>query len=787
MGFIARIFVQATLPHSRPRTNEFKRVNRRYSLHLVAPPSVGLRYGSYPRLVLAWLNTEALRTKSPELHLGPTLSTFMHKLNLTPVTGKRGTARRLRDQLHRLLSTSIRYTNSHEVQGQVECLGYTMAHEQHLDWSPPDPSQCPRWGSTVTLSDEFFQEITTNAVPVDLRALRALKACPMALDTYTWLTYRMGYLRKPCLIPWEGLQTQFGADYGRLRDFKAEALDTPGGCHLCLPSSSSHRDGVGRLGERLALEAPSDIPPYYGPMETVEFLSEAVIVLAAAVAVVLLSTRLRIPPVVGFLISGILIGPSGLALVPETEQVEVFAEIGVVLLLFVIGLQLSSAEMRTLGRSFLVGGSLQWALTTGLTMGIVIVFGLPLANALFIGFVVSLSSTAVVLKEYHERRETTTPQGRVVLGVLLLQDLLIVPMIALTPILAGSIKASASGLILRFGGGLAAVALLFFLGRVLIRQLTRIIAGTRIRELFVLGALTTCLGMAWFTARLEFSLALGAFLAGVLVAETEYSHQVIADIGPFRDLFASIFFVSIGMLVDLPFAMTKLPALAGLVVLLVVGKALVAVAALKLAGFTSRIAVVCGIGLAQIGEFSFVLMEVGRAHGLLQGDRFQILLVAAVLTVALTPILIHIAPAVGTRIAARRRTRSGEGSMRDPALSDHVVVVGYGMNGSLLARILGETHIPYLVVELGPDAARRARGDGVPVLFGDATRKEILERAGVEGAKMIVFAISDFSAVIRSLKAARQLSPNVEIVVRTHKFKEIEDLRGAGANQVVAE
>ncbi len=523
-------------------------------------------------------------------------------------------------------------------------------------------------------------------------------------------------------------------------------------------------------------------------METVEFLSEAVAVLAAAVTVVLLSARLRIPPVVGFLISGVLIGPSGLALVPETHEVEVFAEIGVVLLLFVIGLQLSSTEMRTLGRSFLIGGTLQWALTTGLTMGIVIGFGLPPANALFIGFVLSLSSTAVVLKEYQERRETTTPQGRVVLGVLLFQDLLIVPMIALTPVLAGSIEASASSLALRFGGGLAAVALVFFAGRVLIRRLTRMIAGTRVRELFVLGALTTCLAMAWFTARLEFSLALGAFLAGVLVAETEYSHQVIADIGPFRDLFASVFFVSIGMLVDLRFALASLPLLVGLALLLALGKALVAVMALKLAGFTMRIALICGIGLAQIGEFSFVLMEVGRANGLLQGERFQILLVAAVLTVAMTPVLVRAAPVVSARVAALAGLPSRDkDASSDQASSAHVVVVGYGMNGSLLARILGETHIPHLVVELDPEAERRARGEGVPVLFGDAAQKEILERAGVEQAKMIVFAISDFTAVSRALKAVRELSPNVEILVRTSKFREIEALRAAGANQVVAE
>ena len=444
-------------------------------------------------------------------------------------------------------------------------------------------------------------------------------------------------------------------------------------------------------------------------MEIQAFLAEAVMVLAVAVSVVLLCTPLRIPPVVGFLLSGVLIGPSGLGLVRDTHQVEVVAEIGVVLLLFVIGLQLSSAEMRSLGRSFLVGGSLHAGLTTGLTTAILVAFGLLPANALFIGFVVALSSTAVVLKEYQERRETTTPQGRVVLGVLLLQDLLIVPMVALTPVLAGAMESSPSSLLLQFGGGLAAVTVVFLVARVLIRYSTRWIAGTRVREIFVLGGLTLCLGMAWLTARLEFSLALGAFLAGVLIAETEFNHHVIAEIGPFRDLFASIFFVSIGMLVDVSFALAKLPVLIGLVALLVLGKGLAGAAALKMAGFTTRVALIGAIGLAQIGEFSFVLMEVGRSVGLLQGERFQMLLLAAVVTVGLTPLLIRVAPRLGERLAALTDRASGDAGSPAPELAGHVVVVGYGMNGSLLARILGETHIPYLVVELDPDAVRRAR------------------------------------------------------------------------------
>jgi hypothetical protein len=202
---MARILVQATLPHSRPKTHEFERVNGRFTLYMNAPPSIGLPYGSYPRLALAWLSTEAVRTRSPEIELGQTFSSFMYKLGLTPVTGKRGTTSRLRDQLHRLFSTTIRCSYSDEAEGHAAGVGYTIAHRHELWWSPRDPDQQPLWNSVVVLSSDFYDELVAHAVPIDLRA---------------WLTYRMSYLRKPCLIPWEALQTQFGADYGRLRDFK---------------------------------------------------------------------------------------------------------------------------------------------------------------------------------------------------------------------------------------------------------------------------------------------------------------------------------------------------------------------------------------------------------------------------------------------------------------------------------------------------------------------------------------------------------------------------------------
>jgi len=274
---MARILVQATLPHSRPHKgpnpHEFERVNGRFTLYMNAPPSVGLPYGSYPRLALAWLSTEAVRTRSREIELGPTFSSFMYKLGLTPITGKRGTTSRLRDQLHRLFSTTIRcsYQESGDWHGSGpgrDCLsplscagvGYTIAHRHQLWWSPRDPDQRPLWKSVVVLSAEFYDELVAHAVPIDLRALKALKGSPLALDIYAWLTYRMSYLRRPCLIPWEALQTQFGADYGRLRDFKKRFL-----AHLADVLHVYPAVRLAQLDNGLLLKpSPTHLPPRLG-------------------------------------------------------------------------------------------------------------------------------------------------------------------------------------------------------------------------------------------------------------------------------------------------------------------------------------------------------------------------------------------------------------------------------------------------------------------------------------------------------------------------------------------
>ena len=516
-------------------------------------------------------------------------------------------------------------------------------------------------------------------------------------------------------------------------------------------------------------------------------LQESVVLLASAVTVLLVTARLRIPPVVALLLTGVLIGPSALGWVSDTEDVEVFAEIGVVLLLFVIGLELSLAKLRELRRPFLVGGTLQVGVTAVLVAGASVALGLSIERAIFFGFVIALSSTAIVLKLYGDRRETETPQGRMVLGILLFQDFLIVPMIVLVPVLAGEVGASAADLALRFGGSLAAIGAVVLIARRVAPALFDRIARTRARETFVLGSLGLCLALAWGTHVLGFSLALGAFVAGLLISETEYSHQAVADVAPFRDLFASVFFISIGMLVDLRFVAANWPAILLLAGAVVVVKSVVAGGAVFAVGLPARIRIVAGLGLAQIGEFSFLLMEVGRSHGLLEAAAYQLLLSAVVLTMVLTPLLVALAPAAGRAWARRWESPAADSPEEVAAAREHVIVLGFGAGGRLVARVLREAGIRYVVAELNSETVKRGRRAGEPIFFGDATRREVLEHAGIERARLVVFALSDHTAQKRALQVARDLNPTVELVVRTRRLDEIEELRALGANEVVAE
>lgn len=518
-------------------------------------------------------------------------------------------------------------------------------------------------------------------------------------------------------------------------------------------------------------------------------LKDLVVVLAASVLIIYVSHKLKLPSVVGFLLTGVLIGPGGLSLVRNVGTVRTLAEIGVVMLLFTIGLEFEPARLKRIRRNFLWGGSLQVGLTIAVCVAILTgVLGRSFREALFYGFLISLSSTAVVLKILGDRGETDSPQGRISLGILIFQDLAMVPMIALVPVLANAGTVSAVAIAVRFALSAAAVAGVFVLARFLMPFVLNVVVRTRVREVFLIATLFLCLGMALLTSSLGLSLALGAFLAGVLLAESAYSHQVVSDILPFKDVFNSLFFIAVGMLLDLGAVGRFLPLVLVLVAAVLIVKTFAVVMTVGILGYGPRVAVVTGLALAQIGEFSFVLAGVGRVNGFLAGDIFQAFIASSILTILATPFFIKASPKLAD-FGSRKLHWKKRVEERKPSrgLEGHLIIAGYGLNGKNLAHVLKEAGIPYVILELNPVTVREAAAEGEPIIYGDVSRRTILEEAGIGRAKGIVFAISDPLMTQRGVKAVKTINPDVFVIVRTRYASEIDLLLGLGADDVIPE
>ncbi len=519
-------------------------------------------------------------------------------------------------------------------------------------------------------------------------------------------------------------------------------------------------------------------------------LGQLVILLAASILVILISQKIKLPPVVGFLLTGVLIGPGGFSLVKDIETIDILAEIGVVMLLFMIGLEFTLDRLKRIQRNFWVGGGLQILLTTTAAVLVLHFLKVPVKDAVFYGFLVSLSSTAVVLKILSDRGETDAPQGRISLGILIFQDMAIVPMIALVPVLGNIRSASPLAILSRFLLSGAAIAAVFAVARYLMPRILHQVVRTRIREIFLITSLFVCLGMASLTSSLGLSLALGAFLAGVIISESEYSHQVVSDILPFKDVFNSLFFISIGMLLNTGVVWSSKFLVLGLVLSILVLKAFIVILTVRILGYGSRISLITGLALAQIGEFSFVLASVGRANGLLPGNIFQVFLASSILTILATPFLIQVSPVLAARTERAfrwkdRLPQSGEKAIR--TFQDHVIIAGYGLNGRNLAHVLKEAGVSYVILELNPETVRTAAAAEEPIIFGDTSSRTILKAARIERARSMVFAISDPATTRRGVRAARELNPDLFIIVRTRYASEIDELYGLGANDVIPE
>ncbi len=529
-------------------------------------------------------------------------------------------------------------------------------------------------------------------------------------------------------------------------------------------------------------------------MGHIPLLDEFAAIAAIGVLVTILLSRLKLPAVSGLLLAGIVCGPHGLGLVTSTEHIAVLAELGVVLLLFTIGLEFSLSRMRELFRRVALGGALQVGFTLAAVVAVAMALGQSPGRALFFGFVLSLSSTAIVLRALNERRELDSPHGRFIVGTLIFQDLLVVPMVLLVPLLGGEGGAGAGGAIavalLKAAGVVVGV---LFLARYAVPRAFKWVDRARSSEVFLLAVLGLALGAAWLTSLAGLSLALGAFLGGMVVADTDYGHRAMSQVKSLRDTFVSIFFVSLGMLFDVQVLLRSPLLLLGLTAALILGKGALATAAALALRFPARAAWLAGVGLAQFGEFGFVLAQLGARSGVVDEATLAPVLAAGVLTMLLTPLVLRVAPhvRVGERLLMPLARRLGAREEDSPevaaGLSGHVVVVGYGVAGKLVARSLRESGVPVVVLELNADTVQAGRAEGEVMQYGDATSEEALAHAHLEAARALVLVMNDPEAARRVVRTARAVAPEVPVLLRTHYLSEVTELREAGAADVVAE
>jgi CPA2 family monovalent cation:H+ antiporter-2 len=525
----------------------------------------------------------------------------------------------------------------------------------------------------------------------------------------------------------------------------------------------------------------------------IQLLKDIIIIFGLSIVVIFICHRIRVPAIVGFLLTGILAGPHGLGVVKAIQEVEFLAEVGVVLLLFTIGIEFSLKNLVQIKKSVLMGGSLQVLLTLLATFFIARQIGQPFGESIFIGFLICLSSTAIVLKLIQERAEIDSPHGRTALAILIFQDVIIVPMILVTPLLAGAAGNLGESFLILVAKGIGIILLVIVSAKWIVPQALYQIARTRSRELFLLSVVVICLAVAWLTSSAGLSLALGAFLAGLIISESEYSHQALGNILPFRDVFTSFFFVSIGMLLDVGFLFEQ-PGLIALIALGVLAlKAIIAGSVTVLLGFPLRTTILVGLALSQVGEFSFILSKTGVEHGLLGGNIYQMFLAVSVLTMAATPFIIALAPHLADsvlRLPLPRRLKSGlhpVPGVKVTGKEDHLIIIGFGVNGKNVARAARVARIPYVIIEMNPETVRSEQAKGEPIYYGDATQEAVLQHADIKDAMIVVVAIADPTATRRITEVVRRLNPKTHVIVRTRLLQEMKPLYELGANEVIPE
>lgn len=522
------------------------------------------------------------------------------------------------------------------------------------------------------------------------------------------------------------------------------------------------------------------------------FFTELLLLLVVATGVAIAFEKFRLPAILGFLLTGVIIGPQGLGILSNNEHIRMLAELGVVLLMLTIGLEFSVERLRGMQNVAVFGGTLQILISIGVSIAFGWWRGWTFYEGFFLGSVIALSSTAIVLKYLMDRGEIDSPHGRIAISILIFQDLAVVPLM----IFLSAFGQSVSSVALALGTACLKTVLLlagaFIFSRFLLPQLLYRVAAIRNREIFFLFSVVVCLGMAWGSGALGLSMAIGALLAGFMFANTGFSHQLIGDIIPFRHLFVSLFFVSIGLLFDIHFFLSHIVLVLSVVSLVLFINFVIMTLLIMAFGFPPRLAVVTGIILSQIGEFSFLLIEMARESGQITPDLYQVLLSTAFMTMLMTPLLFASIPLV-LKILSRfmifgvppKHWNRPDRTLA--ALHGHVILCGFGPTGSDLAMAFQDEKVPFVIIEVNPVRIREAKKLQMKALYGDASNQEVLKRAGIARAKAVIVSFPDALGMTQIIRVVQDLNPDVILAVRTRYAGQMPQLYELGADIVVTE
>ncbi len=524
-----------------------------------------------------------------------------------------------------------------------------------------------------------------------------------------------------------------------------------------------------------------------------ELLKDIVIIFALSTVVNLVFTRIKIPTIVGYLLTGILAGPHLLSLIDARHEIELLAEIGVVLLLFTIGMEFSLKHLVKIRRIVFFGGLIQVLVTAGIFFVASHFYGMDWQAGLFVGFLAALSSSALVLKLLQEKSELTSNYGRTVLGILIFQDLLLVPLLLFTNLLAENSVSIPKELLLLTLKVILIIGLVYAGNKWLFPKLLHLIALTKNQELFMMSIFLICFAIALLTSKLGMSLAFGAFLAGLMISESEYSHNAFGNFMPIKDVFASFFFVSIGMLLDITFVTENYKMVVVSVILVLVVKTIIAGGTGFILGHTLKGTVLIGLALSQVGEFSFILAKIGFETAILSDFFYHLFLAVAVITMAFTPFLFYLAKPLTTvllRLQLPKQLINGLFPLKEielPDFSNHLVIIGKDASALKLALMAKYNNIRHVSIIFDPAIAREKMNEGEPVVYGDAINEPILRKAHVDTADIVVISVGSFIPSIAILEKVRLLNKSTYILVRAAHIENVERLYKLGADQVLPE